>query len=179
MVKKWKMDARNFTVSDLRKEATKQKIKGRSKMNREQLCIALGYGDCGKRALVKKRKPKKEGVKGKKEGVKGKKEGVKGKKEGVKGFDVDAYIKTLPFLNQIKHMDLSKQGIEELRPETFKLLKKLQSLNLSGNRLTSLPPKIFKHNTELQSLNLSGNRLTSLPPNLLENNSKLYQLELY
>lgn len=118
-------------------------------MNREQLCIALGYGDCGKRALDKKRKPK---------------------KKKVKGFDVDSYIKTLPFPNQITHIDLSNQGIEELKAETFQPLKNLRSLNLSGNRLTSLPPNIFRYNTKLNALNLSGNRLIPFPHNILDYN---------
>lgn len=43
------MSAKHLSLQDLKKEATNRKIKGRSKMNREELCYALGYIDCGKR----------------------------------------------------------------------------------------------------------------------------------
>lgn len=50
------------TVNELRKEAAEKNIKGRSKMNRAELCKALGYKNCGKRA-TKKEDVKKKVVK--------------------------------------------------------------------------------------------------------------------
>lgn len=67
------------TVQELKIEATKHKIKGRSKMNKEQLCKALSevgvnYTDCSKRTrrspVEIKKSPKKRGTKKEKQGEK-------------------------------------------------------------------------------------------------------------
>lgn len=47
--------AEHLTVKDLKKEASEKKIKGRSKMNRQELCKVLGYNNCQKRKTADKK----------------------------------------------------------------------------------------------------------------------------
>lgn len=48
------------TVKDLKQEAKTKGIEGYSKMNREQLCAALKYKNCGKKASPKRQSPKRK-----------------------------------------------------------------------------------------------------------------------
>ena len=82
----------------------------------------------------------------------------------------DCALVTSADLDSIRSLDLSGEGIRELRAGDFDGLSSLRYLYLQNNQLTILPPGVFSGLANLgagainaASLDLRGNPLTTLP----------------
>ena len=78
-------------------------------------------------------------------------------------------------LKGLKFLNLNRNQIEKIDPDTFSSLKYLEDLNLSGNNISQLDKDLFVSLVELTDLDLSFNQLKSLPDNLI---SRLKNLKL-
>ena len=86
---------------------------------------------------------------------------------------------TASHLANIASLDLSGQGIENLRTGDFAGLSALRMLNLGDNRLTGFPADLFNDLHSLQFLYLNDNNLNALPGVLFEGHTRLEILYLY
>ena len=81
-------------------------------------------------------------------------------------------------LQNIKHLDLTDNGLTELSRKDLAGLINLKTLNLSNNYLTSLPEGFLSNCTSLQKVSLGSNKLTSLPEGFLSNCTSLQEVYL-
>ncbi|XP_075435555.1 toll-like receptor 4 isoform X2 [Ascaphus truei] len=87
------------------------------------------------------------------------------KQLSVSGNTFDSNILSAVFQNltQLRSLDLSDCGLEDLPTGIFSGLELLQELKLSGNRLLELQPSVLTPLSALTHLDLSGNQFQSLP----------------
>ncbi|CAF3832853.1 unnamed protein product, partial [Rotaria sordida] len=78
-------------------------------------------------------------------------------------------------LENLRHLDLSNNQLNQLNKDLFLKLNHLETLNLSNNLLEDLPPFSPENNKKLAIINLSNNQLQTLPdfPQQLENLSQI------
>ncbi|KAL2623089.1 hypothetical protein R1flu_003294 [Riccia fluitans] len=87
-------------------------------------------------------------------------------------------IPSLENNTQLDTIDLSRNQLTGMVPESLAKLTVLDSLDLSSNQLTGMVPESLAELTYLRTLNLSSNRLTGLVPESLAKLTKLRQLDL-
>ena len=75
-------------------------------------------------------------------------------------------------------MDLSKNNLTELLPETFSPLEQMGTLILDQNSIAALQKGTFKDMKKLQWLFLNDNQLTSIEPGTFSGLEILYRLQL-
>lgn len=80
-------------------------------------------------------------------------------------FTDDAFEAITFFLN-LKHLNISYNGILEIPDGALRRLTKLTELYLSGNNLTKLPAEDFESLSDLRLLYLNNNKLNTLPSEL-------------
>ncbi|CAN9508236.1 unnamed protein product [Ophioblennius macclurei] len=80
--------------------------------------------------------------------------------------------------SDIVKMDLSRNGIKQLKPKQFLLSKDLKMLNLSGNNLQNIDPAAFAGLLHLRELDLSNNSLHDFQYGVLEDLYFLRKLSL-
>jgi len=85
------------------------------------------------------------------------------------------YLIDIPSLYEL---DISRCGINDLKPTTFSRLTQLQSLKLSGNMLESIHLKTFKDLPYLESVDFSDNNIIDFDGNLFESNHEINSLSL-
>ncbi|CAF3925674.1 unnamed protein product [Rotaria sordida] len=78
-------------------------------------------------------------------------------------------------LENLRHLDLSNNQLNQLNKDLFLKLNHLETLNLSNNLLEDLPPFSPENNKKIAIINLSNNQLQTLPdfPQQLENLSQI------
>ena len=77
--------------------------------------------------------------------------------------------KTNIFGGQLKHLNLARNKLTELKSVDFKSLKYLQELNASQNAIQRISSRLFVHMKKLKVLDLSDNKLDeNLQPSVLE-----------
>lgn len=93
---------------------------------------------------------------------------------GIEEVSEDAFVDC----KSLKHIDLSKNSIKELEMNTFNRNPNLTIINLEENRLESLPEELFLDLEELHTLNLSSNCLTSLSKKIFKHLKNLMFVNL-
>ena len=85
---------------------------------------------------------------------------------------------TAEHLEEIEEINLSVEGIAELKTGDFADLPAVKILNLSSNVISNVGAGWFSELTNLENLNLSFNRINHLDPNALSGINKLKRLGL-
>ena len=81
-------------------------------------------------------------------------------------------------MTDFKVLDLSNNGLKELRPRVFQSVESLYYLNLQGNRLRTLPQGLFGNPTTLWKLNLSNNGLEVIEEGSFQGLELLNEMDL-
>lgn len=79
---------------------------------------------------------------------------------------------------RLAEVDLSRNGLVELRGCIFRGLNGLKVVNLSRNRLRALQDNLFTDASNVEHLDLSHNLLTRIPDNILSHMTRLQTLKL-
>ena len=85
---------------------------------------------------------------------------------------------TAEHLAALTELDLSNQGLSDLKPGDFAGLYRVQTLKLDGNDLRMLPAGVFAGLDHLHTLGLTDNRLTTLPSRVFAGLDRLRTLQL-
>ena len=85
---------------------------------------------------------------------------------------------TAEHLAALTELDLSNQGLSDLKPGDFAGLYRVQTLKLAGNDLRMLPAGVFAGLDHLHTLGLTDNRLTTLPSRGFAGLDRLRTLQL-
>ena len=85
---------------------------------------------------------------------------------------------TAEHLAALTELDLSNQGLSDLKPGDFAGLYRVQTLKLAGNDLRMLPAGVFAGLDHLHTLGLTDNRLTTLPSRVFAGLDRLRTLQL-
>ena len=85
---------------------------------------------------------------------------------------------TAEHVDTLTDLDLSNQGLSDLKPGDFAGLYRVQTLLLDGNDLRTLPAGVFAGLDHLHTLGLTDNRLTTLPSRVFTGLDRLRTLEL-
>ena len=88
------------------------------------------------------------------------------------------HVKPEQLANVKTGLDLSREGIDSLKPGDFNNLTGLKLLHVNYNDLHSLPLGIFDDLTSLDTLGLAENKLSHLPPGVFDNMEALKNLDL-
>ena len=82
-------------------------------------------------------------------------------------------------IHKLKSLDLSRNMIDQLTKEMFCHLENLKSLDLSQNKLSQLDDGIFAHLENLENLNISCNyEIRELKPKVFDGLEKLIDLDI-
>ena len=85
---------------------------------------------------------------------------------------------TSEHVDTLTELDLSNQGLSDLKPGDFAGLYRVQTLKLDGNDLRTLSAGMFAGLDHLHTLGLTDNRLTTLPSGVFAGLDRLRTLEL-
>ena len=85
---------------------------------------------------------------------------------------------TAEHLVALTELDLSNQGLSDLKLGDFAGLYRVQTLKLDGNDLRTLPAVVFAGLDHLHTLGLTDNRLTTLPARVFTGLDRLRTLQL-
>ena len=85
---------------------------------------------------------------------------------------------TAEHLVALTELDLSNQGLSDVKLGDFAGLYRVQTLKLDGNDLRTLPAGVFAGLDHLHTLELTDNRLTTLPARVFAGLDRLRTLEL-
>ncbi|XP_028981781.1 chaoptin-like [Diachasma alloeum] len=80
-------------------------------------------------------------------------------------LDDNALIDIPDLLNskQLEELNLSRNALRDVSPQTFRNLTKLKHIDLSRNKISEITPGVFQTLSSLRTLNLSWNKLKQLP----------------
>lgn len=71
-------------------------------------------------------------------------------------------------LNRLVDVDLSKNKLDYIHPQTFSILTNLEKLSLSDNNLIAIEMDTFNSNRKLNFLNLRNNKFAYIAPRAFE-----------
>jgi len=93
----------------------------------------------------------------------------------IKNIDPGAFT----VLTKLKILDLSYNGIEEIKDDTFKHNKRVRFLNLGHNKLKFLPERAFHEMSDLTHIELNDNDLVHVFPNTFTGPAQIERLYLH
>lgn len=79
----------------------------------------------------------------------------------------------------LKNVDFSASGIEEVSQADFSVLTELTHLELDGYKIKLIPENLFASNPAMQYIDLSGNPQTTVGSDVFDNLKNLETLHFY